>query len=555
MVTKIKEKVEIQYKSYNQDQIVHLPILLKSFVKNNVLVKLIDELVERMDLELLNKYYSGIGCPPYHPKMLIKVWLYGYCNKVYTCRPLAKKLREDLGFMWLSGMQKPCFKTLSEFRGNRMTGLIDEVFREVLEYLVENDYIDLDDLYIDGSKWEANGNKFKVVWRKNTERYKLGVTERIKEILEQIKLLQQLEDEKYGASDLKEHESEGVIQIALTSESLSLEIQKVNELLAKQTDKQKKKELKKLGKKLEEETEKIKKYEKQEKVLGTRNSYSKTDEDATFMRMKDDLLRAGYNTEITTSNQYILNPTIHQNASDSPTLPSHIEKLEERVAGLVEEDWQPDVTADAGYGSEENYDLLASKSIRGFVKYPLWFQEHSGQLAKKLYRKENWPYHEAEDYFVCPAEKRFIFLETKQAITRNGYERSLRIYECESCLNCPLFQDCRGERAKPESNRRLQISRNLEANKATAKELLASDEGKDKRSQRSVDVETPFGDIKYNMGHRRFYLRGKEKVYIEFSLLSLAHNIRKIYCEKTGIWADYYAQRAAKRVEKKKKRA
>jgi len=555
MSTKIKEKEEIRYKPYTQDQIVHLPILLKSFVKDNVLVQLIDELVENMDIGILNNYYSGIGCPAYHPKMLIKVWLYGYCNKVYTCRPLAKKLREDLGFMWLSGMQQPCFKTLSEFRGNRMEGLIDEVFRIVLEYLVKNDYIDLDDLYIDGSKWEANGNKYKVVWRKNTERYKLGVHERITGLLEQLKVLQELEDEKYGSRDLKAHQSEEVIKLALTSAELTVEIQKVNELVAKQTDKQKTKALKKLSKKLEEETEKIKKYEKQEKVLGSRNSYSKTDEDATFMRMKDDLLRAGYNTEITTSNQYILNPTIHQNASDSPTLPSHIEKLEERVEDFVGPDWAPDVTADAGYGSEENYDLLASKSMRGFVKYPLWFQEHSGQLAKKIYRKENWPYHEAADYFVCPAEKKFHFLENKQAITRNGYERSLRVYECESCLNCPLFKECRWEKAKPESNKRLQISRNLEAHKATAKELLASDEGKEKRSQRSVDVETPFGNIKYNMGHRRFYLRGKEKVYIEFSLLSLAHNIRKIYCEKTGIWAEYYAQRAERSAQKQKKRA
>jgi len=555
MLTKIKEKGLIRYKPYNQAQIVHLPVLLNTFVKDNILVQLINELVEKIDLEELNKYYIGVGCPPYHPKMLIKVWLYGYCNKVYTSRPLARKLREDLGFMWLSGMQQPCFKTLSEFRGNRMEGLIDEVYREVLKYLVKNDYIDLDDLYVDGSKWEANGNKYKVVWRKNTERYKLGVSERIEELLAQIKELQNQEDEKYGSSDLKAQQSEEVIKLELTSKQLTVQIQSVNDLISKQTDKQKNKELRKLGKRLVEETEKIKKYESQEKKLGNRNSYSKTDEDATFMRMKDDLLRAGYNTEITTSNQYILNPTIHQNASDSPTLPSHLEKLEERVEGLVEDDWQPNLTADAGYGSEENYELLASKSIRGFVKYPLWFQEHSGQLVKKLYRRENWLYHEKEDYFVCPAEKKFHFLEHKQAITRNGYERSLRIYECESCLDCPLFKDCRGERAKPQSNRRLQISSKLEAHKATAKERLASDEGKEKRSQRSIDVETPFGDIKYNMGHRRFYLRGMKKVYIEFSLLSLAHNLRKIDCKKTGRWEEYYAQRAARSAQKKKKRA
>jgi IS5 family transposase len=123
----------------------------------------------------------------------------------------------------------------------------------------------------------------------------------------------------------------------------------------------------------------------------------------------------------------------------------------------------------------------------------------------------------------------------------------IRIYESEGCAGCPLFKECRNEKAKPDTNRRVQFSKKLEAYKEQAKALLATEKGKQKRSQRSVDVETPFGDIKYNMGHKRFILRGIEKVTIEFTLLAIAHNLRKVHCQKTGIWKDYYAQRASRK--------
>ena len=146
-------------------------------------------------------------------------------------------------------------------------------------------------------------------------------------------------------------------------------------------------------------------------------------------------------------------------------------------------------------------------------------------------------------------------VETRQVPTQNGYIRTLDIYQCESCLDCPFFKECRGENAKPQSNRSVQISKKLEAYKENVKARLSSEQGLNKRSQRSVDVETPFGDIKYNMGHRRFILRGKDKVYIEFSLLAISHNLRKVACDKTGIWKEYYAQRAGRRAKKQKKRA
>lgn len=553
MSTNIQENREIRYKPYNQDIVVHLPVRLESVINKNVLVKVVDEVVNRIDVRKLSIYYSGIGCPPYYPLLLIKVWVYGFCNKIYTSRPLAKKIREDLCFMWLAGGSQPCFKTLSEFRGNRMEGMIEVIFKEVLLYLLEQDYIDLEDLYVDGSKWEANGNKHKIIWRKNTARYKAAVEQRVEELLAQIAELQRTEDIEYGLKDLKGCVKEEEIELRLNSEQLGKTIEQVNDLVSRKADKEVAKKMGSLTKKLIKEQAAIKKYEKQEEVLAGRNSYSKTDEEATAMRMKDDTLKPGYNPQITTSNQYIVNVSIHQNASDSVTFPVHVLQMEERVVDIVGPDWSPDWTGDAGYGSEENYELLEEKQMTAYLKYPSWYSEYSGQIKKKTYNKYNWTYNKDEDYYECPQGQKLVFLEWSERINRNGFKQKFKVYESESCKDCPVFKECRGERANEETNRRVYINENLEVYKAKAKQLLESDEGIEKRSNRATEVETPFGDIKFNMGHRRFILRGLEKVNIEFLLLAIAHNLRKVYCKITGVWEEYYVQRAARRAQKKKK--
>ena len=555
MSTKIAEKGQIRFKEYNQDFEINIPILAREAIKENALVQIIDEIVEGIELEDLELYYSKNGSPGYHPKMLIKVWTYGYCQKVYTSRPLAEKLRSDLGFIWLSGNQCPSFKTLSDFRSVRMQGMVDIVFRTVLLYLVEHGYVDLEDLYIDGSKWEANANQYKRVWRKNTERYKGNVLDRIAGILEEYADLQKAEDEAYGSRDLPRHQSESEIAVVLKSSDLAAAISKMGTQIESTSNKERQKKLCKLQKSLAKEVPKLATYEEQEEILGNRNSYSKTDESATMMRMKDERLLPGYNVELTSSNQFAIAGSIHQNASDSVTLPPHWEVVKENVMELVEWDWSPDVTLDAGYGSEENYDLWEREKVRGFMKYSLWYKEKTGELAKRPYYYGNWRYDEQEDIYWCPNERKLIFRETQIRTTQNGYERNLRVYECETCQDCPLFKDCRGEKATPLSNRTISISPNLEAHKAKVKLLLDSEAGREKRAKRSVDVETPFGDIKYNRGHRRFILRGIEKVEVEFLLLLIAHNFRKIECAETGKWREYYAQRAAKREQKAKKRA
>jgi transposase len=547
--TKISQKREVVFKRYEQGQMINIPVALEQLVPSGHLSRIVDHVVERIEMENLRVYYSGGGSSPYDPKMMLKVWIYGYCERIYTSRRLAKAMREHVVFMWLSGAQTPCFKTLSAFRSERMQQMVDTVAKQVLLLLVERGYVDPQDLYVDGSKWEANANRHKVTWAKNTERHKSTVIGRIDALLEQSRALQQEEDRHYGNRDLAEVGAEKQLKIELDSTQVRQHLQELNALIeAKAEEKvQEKKALGQIKKKLTEEVQKLEKYEGQEQILQGRNSYSKTDSDAIAMRMKDGRLLPGYNIQHTTTNQYIANWTVEQGASDSPTLEAHVAKLKERLQGLPVDFKGHNLCADAGYGSEENYAMLESMGMGAYVKYPLFDQEQSGELQKKRFRAENFPYDPKSDTFRCPQERKLHFVETFEVVTKNGYRKQMRRYQCESCEGCPMAAECKKSEIKARS---VGISVQGEAYKQKAQELLNSKKGIEMRKQRGVEVEGTFGDIKYNMQHRRFSLRGKKKVYVEYGLLAIGHNLRKVYCQESGCWADTYAQRANKKAKK-----
>lgn len=425
-----------------------------------------------------------------------------------------------------------------------MQGMIDVVFKQVLLLLVEEGYIDLDDLYVDGSKWEANANRHKVVWAKNTARYKAAVLERVEGLLDRVAQLQAEEDLRYGHRDLEEVGEGKEVAVMLNSDRLGAYLVSLNALIAEASaDKVRQKELKKVRTALVGEQEKLDKYEQQEQILDGRNSFSKTDVDATAMRMKDDRLLPAYNVQHSTGNQFIVNYTIEQNASDSVTLRAHLGKMDERFEGLPVPE-QQNLCGDAGYGSEENYAVMEGRNMNPYVKYPLFYQEQSGALVKRKYRRENFPYDEQADEFTCPNNRKLKYIGDRTDKSTTGYKKSWRLYECESCAQCPFAAECK---KSEEKNRTVRFSPKHEAYKAQAKKLLESEKGLQMRSERSIEVESGFGDIKYNMQHRRFILRERKKVYIEFGLLAISHNLRKVFCEKSGIWAAYYAQRARKR--------
>jgi len=388
----------------------------------------------------------------------------------------------------------------------------------VINQLLDRGYIDLENYFCDGTKLEANANRYSFVWRKSTKRYKEGLQKKVRELLDDIDELEAAEEKRYGEQDLEEV-GEGK---EINAEELKEAAERINERLKKDP---KNKKLKKAKRELERDfIPREEKYEDQEKRFEGRNSYSKTDNDATFMRMKEDHMRngqlkPGYNIQMGTENQFVIGYSIHQRAGDTSCLKSHMEHVKDWLGEYPE-----NVITDAGYGSEENYAYLQENSITAYVKYNTFHYEQKKRWKKKKpYRPENFTYLTEEDEYVCPQGKRLAYQFTKRQVSRNGYETSRRIYECEGCQNCPVKAEC----TKSKYNRRLYIGVELQEMRKIAHDHLVSPRGKQMRSKRPIEVEAVFGRLKQDWGFRRFLLRGKEKVSTEWGILCIAHNIAK----------------------------
>jgi len=316
------------------------PINIFDKIPDNHPVRLVDSVVNNLDISDITNMYLGGGCSAYHPRMMIKVLFYSYLSNIYSCRKIEKALSENIHFMYISGNSIPGFRSINEFRGKILKDKIKDLFAEVVKMLVELGYISLDVQYIDGTKIEAKSNKYTFVWRGSVEKYKEKLELKINTILSDIENSIQSDNQELNKEELPKK---------INSEELKEKLSELNKKLKEPTKKQEK-ELQKLQK---EHLPKLEKYEKDLEILGDRNSYSKTDPDATFMRMKEDHMRNGqlkpaYNPQISTENQFITHVSIHQKPNDTTTLESHLDGFEKAHKKQSKE-----VVADAGYGSEE----------------------------------------------------------------------------------------------------------------------------------------------------------------------------------------------------------
>jgi transposase len=494
-----------------------LPTDLEEFVPEGHLVRVISGLVDGLSLDELRLAYRGGGASRYHPRLMLKILAYAYTQNILTSRRIAKALRENLYFMWLAGTSRPDFRTLNRFRSITMKTLLDTVFQELLTYLVDHGYVKLETSTVDGTKIEANANRHQPVWRKNVERYREKVDEQIRVLLAEIEEANAAEQAEYGERDLEEFE--GKTKADVDSASLKECISRINERLKQLPEN---KPIARAVRKLEKDClPRLERYEEQEETLAGRNSYAKTDPDATFMRMKEDVmgkaeLRPAYNAQIGTENQFVVAFSVHQQPADSACLVPHLEAMStqapEMPAALV---------GDAGYGSEPNYAYLEQAGIESFLKYPTFDRERKASWAKQVYRVENWAYDEASDEFVCPQDHRLRHRADIQEEMSNGYIAERSQYECSECGSCPVKMAC----TKSAGNRRVEVSLPLMRWRAQAKRNLLSERGAHLRARRGVEVESVFGRLKQDCGFRRFLLRGLDKVRIEWGLVCIAHNL------------------------------
>lgn len=503
---------KVVFKTYHQNQLSLIPPSYDDLVPKNHPVRIVNTIVDHLDISSLEKSYKGGGTSSYHPRILLKVVIYSYLRNIYSSRKIEQALQENVHFMWLSGQSKPDHNTINDFRGKRLKGKFKNIFNQVVELLAEQGVLSLKELYVDGTKIEANANRYTFVWGKSIRTSKERIRKQLKELWSYVEKVYAEEQMLPNEPDFKEIDPEKVAQT----------IDTINEALKdKEVDK---KVRQKLNYAKKNWPKNLQKYNEQEAILGKRNSYSKTDPDATFMRMKDDYmqngqLKPGYNLQASTNNQFITNYTLAQTTADTTTLKDHLKDHIESYGQTPET-----LIADAGYGSEENYTDLEEKNITAFVKYNYFHKEQRDKKHKENpFHPDNLFYNPETDIYYCPMGQEMRKIHTYESQIKNGFTQEIHRYQAHNCSGCPLRGSCH----KAKGNRIIERNHNLIRFKEKAKKLLLSEEGIAHRKRRCWDVEAVFGNIKQNMGFKRFMLRGMEKVTTEIGLIAMAHNLKK----------------------------
>ena len=509
-------KGKVTFKSYNQDQEFLLPKRLDDFIEQGHIARLISKVIDGMDLSAIFSTYKGGGTSAYHPRMLLKSWILGFVNRIYSSRQLAKQLRENLGFIWISGDQRPDFRTLSNFR-LRLKDDIKKIFKEIVLYAVAQGIIQAKDVFVDHSKFTANANKHKVVWKKrvNTQLSKIDVE--LEELFSYIDQIDEEEDKIFAGKDLPEQERDG-----FDPEQIRKIIDQINDRVkSKEVTREQGRDDRKKVRRVRELHKRKEKYEQQKKILAGRNSYSSTDHDAVAMMMKDKLtIRPAYNEGIAVENGIVLDFIISDCSGDSvsfiPLMNGAIDNL-----GKTPEN----VCADAAYGNEEDALFLEKRGMNDFLKYNTYHKEKSKKWREERFRLVDFSYDKQADEFTCKNHIRLTFEKEEQRKTRTGFTQTLKTYRAQEghCLQCPFRKKC-----TTAQTRTLRVNWQAERLKQRAKQNLDSPKGKELRKRRGHEVESVFGDQKLNKTKRRYILRGLEKVKIESGLYYIAHNLRKI---------------------------
>ena len=488
-----------------------LPPSLEELIDKNHPVRIVNQIIERIDIDPLLKKFKGGGTSSYHPRMLLKVLVYAYVNNTYSSRRMESALKENIHFMWLAGMNKPDHNTINRFRSERLKDVLKTVFGKVVELLVEAGHLDLKEIYTDGTKIEAQANRYTFVWGNAIKKSKSRMEEQLKELWAYA--------QRVATEELKDQAPESFAVVS--AEQVSKTIEKIDQALeGKQISKQKRQKLNYAKKNWPVNMER---YAQQEQILKKRNSYSKTDTDATFMRMKEDHMRNGqlkpaYNVQLSSHDQFIVNYSLHQNPTDTTTLKRHLESFHSLYKKY------PDVlTADAGYGSEENYLLLDKYKIEGYVKHNQFDRELRSKQADH-FKSDQLEYDKKKDIVYCPIGDEMKRIGEATRVTANGFKQTLTKYQAKNCKRCPLKQACHSQRG----NRIVDINHRLRKLKQQANGKLKSERGIAYRKKRPADIEPVFANLKHNKNFKRFMLKGMDKVEIETGLLAFAHNLAKI---------------------------
>ena len=481
--------------------------------------------MERLDYTQLYEAYSRDGrSPAVSPKVMFMILVFGYMNNIYSSREIVKACNYDVRFMYiLNGENVPSHSSICRFRSERLQGVIDDLFDQFVLRLKVKGEISGKNIFIDGTKIEAYANRYTFVWRKSIEKYKTKLLIKIAALMETV-------EAELGIS-IRENQSK-LHMLNLLLKELRVLQDKRNIVFVSGRGKRKT-PIQRFIEKATEYRSKLLEYNMHLKKMGNRNSYCKTDNDATFMRMKEDHMRNGqlkpaYNVQVGTDAGYVVGIDISQERSDVNTLIPFLSKLERRLQYRYE-----NVVADAGYDSEENLVYLFDHHQNAYIKPATYEKSKTRRYKNDIGLADNMIYSETGDLYICRAGNALYYEYEKVQHTKSGYCRKTSVYKCEDCNGCPYKEKCikKGNSHTPieERTKTLYVSRTHAAFKAKAQKLITSEFGKQLRMNRSIQSEGFFGVLKEDKHFRRFMLRGAVKVDVEMQLLGLSFNILKYY--------------------------
>jgi len=458
-------------------------------------------------------YCPGPGRPPADPRILFQVCAFAYSKDLYSSRKIEEACKKRIDFMWLLGSEPaPDHTTIANFRSGACKEAIEDLFYQHVCYLERIGETGHEVGIIDGTKVESRANRYTFVWRGTVEKNLARLIEKATAALSRF---------GYQEETTKEALRRAIYNTQ--DEMAELGIKPVHGRGKRKSQPQRDLE------ELSDIYEKWLRYEGQLDTMGPdRNSYSKTDPDATFMRMKDDhmgngQLKPGYNIQACVNSEYIVGLGVFSDRNDVGTLEPFMNALIEKHGQRYDA-----VLTDAGYESLSNYRFLESINTTSFIKPKNYEFMKTRKFKKQIGRRENMAYDETGDYYVC-AEKRFLVFSHEHAFTsKSGVEQTNKVYRCQSCKGCSRRQECCKSK---DVGRPKEIEVNLELVSYCDKSLanITTEYGVKLRANRSIQVEGTFGVIKQDHHFRRFLCGGKEKVASELYLLGIGYNIRKHY--------------------------
>ena len=496
-----------------------IPMNFEVLIPSDDSVRLLSQITEELNYRKLIMAYSLKGRKSaIPPKIMFKILVYAYMNKIYSTRKIEEACRRDINFMWLlQGCNAPDHNTIARFRTGRLSECIEDLFNQLVVKLSEIGEIKFENIFIDGTKIEANANKYSFVWKKAVNKNEAKLQEKVNQLIEKVNF-----EYKDFKANYDIHDTENRLKSTLTY----LKNIKNKENIEFVNGKGKRKSnLQRLIELTEELLEKQMKYSEYNNIFKGRNSFSKTDTDATFMHMKDDHMRnaqlkPGYNIQIGVEGGYVVGVDVSSERSDQLTLIPFLEKLEENLPQKYE-----NVIADAGYESEENYVYLEEHKQNAYIKPQVYEQWKKRNFKNLIGKRENMSYDEKADEYTCNQGRKLKKVGIAKKKSKTGYISEVTIYECENCENCKVKSKC----TKAKGNRRMETSKIFNEKRAKSLENITTPNGIMLRMNRSIQVEGAFGALKEDYGYRRFLTRGKKKVFVEFLLLSIGFNINKLH--------------------------